>query len=220
VPEAEWLNHTICIDTGCVFGGRPDGARYPEKELVSVPAARAYYESTRPLSQAPQPTQHDDLLDLEDVMGKRLVQTRLMSAVDGPGGERRRRLEVMSRFAANPKWLVYLPPTMSPCETSSLPGPPRASRARRSSTSAQGVPRSSARRSTWARAPSSSWPRRRGSASRFGCRDGGRRHLHAHGPPFFTDVALERGVSTASARAIDARLWTSSRPTGSCSTAS
>jgi protein phosphatase len=31
-------------------------------------------------------------------------------------------LEVMSRFATNPKWLIYLPPTMSPSETSKLPG--------------------------------------------------------------------------------------------------
>src|SRR5205823_2753388 len=31
-------------------------------------------------------------------------------------------VEVMSRFAANPKWLIYLPPTMSPCETSGEPG--------------------------------------------------------------------------------------------------
>ena len=31
-------------------------------------------------------------------------------------------LEVMSRFAANPKWLVYLPPTMSPSDTSSRDG--------------------------------------------------------------------------------------------------
>jgi protein phosphatase len=30
-------------------------------------------------------------------------------------------LEVMSRFAADPRWLVYLPPTMSPCEASPLP---------------------------------------------------------------------------------------------------
>jgi hypothetical protein len=30
-------------------------------------------------------------------------------------------LEVMGRFAANPKWLIYLPPTMSPCETSQEP---------------------------------------------------------------------------------------------------
>jgi protein phosphatase len=28
----------------------------------------------------------------------------------------------MSRFAVDPRWLIYLPPTMSPCETSSLPG--------------------------------------------------------------------------------------------------
>ena len=31
-------------------------------------------------------------------------------------------LEVMSRFAANPKWLIYLPPTMSPTETTAQPG--------------------------------------------------------------------------------------------------
>ena len=31
-------------------------------------------------------------------------------------------LEVMSRFASNPKWLIYLPPTMSPCETSRREG--------------------------------------------------------------------------------------------------
>ena len=31
-------------------------------------------------------------------------------------------LEVISRFALDPRWLVYLPPTISPCETSKLPG--------------------------------------------------------------------------------------------------
>ncbi|PYV24781.1 MAG: hypothetical protein DMG24_10500 [Acidobacteria bacterium] len=31
-------------------------------------------------------------------------------------------LEVMSRFAANPKWLIYLPPTMSPSATTQEPG--------------------------------------------------------------------------------------------------
>src|SRR5438552_4732105 len=31
-------------------------------------------------------------------------------------------MEAMSRFAANPKWLIYLPPTMSPSETSREPG--------------------------------------------------------------------------------------------------
>ena len=39
VPEPEWLNRTINIDTGCVFGGKLTALRYPEQELVSVPAA-------------------------------------------------------------------------------------------------------------------------------------------------------------------------------------
>ncbi|HRG07248.1 MAG TPA: polynucleotide kinase-phosphatase, partial [Cyclobacteriaceae bacterium] len=38
VPEAQWLNRTIDIDTGCVFGGKLSALRYPEEELVSVDA--------------------------------------------------------------------------------------------------------------------------------------------------------------------------------------
>ncbi len=48
VPEPEWLNRTINIDTGCVFGGKLTALRYPELELVSVPALRTYYEPARP----------------------------------------------------------------------------------------------------------------------------------------------------------------------------
>jgi protein phosphatase len=130
VPEPEWLNRTICIDTGCVFGGRLTALRYPEKELVSVPAAATYYQPARPFlpEAAPAPAaalsaqqQHDDLLDLADVLGKRTVQTRLMSLVTVREENATTALEVMSRFAANPKWLIYLPPTMSPAETSQRP---------------------------------------------------------------------------------------------------
>ena len=48
VPEPEWLNRTINIDTGCVFGGKLTALRYPEKELVSVPAKNTYAESRKP----------------------------------------------------------------------------------------------------------------------------------------------------------------------------
>jgi protein phosphatase len=129
VPEPEWLNRTINIDTGCVFGGKLTALRYPEKELVSVPAKQTYAESRKPFlppeDQAPTLSaqqQNDDLLDLADVTGKRIVSTRLHGNVTIREENSIAALEVMSRFAANPKWLIYLPPTMSPCETSQAPG--------------------------------------------------------------------------------------------------
>src|SRR5687767_15767121 len=48
VTEAEWLNRTINIDTGCVFGGKLSALRYPEREIVSVPAAHTYAEPAKP----------------------------------------------------------------------------------------------------------------------------------------------------------------------------
>lgn len=120
IPEPEWINNTLCIDTGCVFGGRLTALRYPEKELVSVPAARTYYEPVRPLLAEAAPRE-DDVLDIDDVLGKRIVETTLMGNVTIREENGLAALEVMSRFAADPRWLIYLPPTMSPTETSKQP---------------------------------------------------------------------------------------------------
>ena len=129
VPEPEWLNRTINIDTGCIFGGKLTALRYPEKELVSVPAAHTYAEPARPFipeeQQAPTLSaqqRHDDLLDMEDVSGKRLITTRLHRTITIREENAVAALEVMSRFAADPKWLIYLPPAMSPSETTRQPG--------------------------------------------------------------------------------------------------
>lgn len=127
VPQAEWFNNTIDIDTGCVFGGALTALRYPEEQLVSVPAKQVYCEPVRPMHPVPEKglshqQQYDDLLHIEDVIGKRIVQTRLRNNLTIREENAIAALEVMSRFAVNPKWLIYLPPTMSPCGTSELPG--------------------------------------------------------------------------------------------------
>ena len=122
IPEPEWLNGTINIDTGCVFGGSLTALRYPERELVSVKARREYAVSKKPFLQPTESlsAQHtvDDVLDLEDIAGKRLIDTGLRQKVTIREENATAAIETISRFAANPKWLVYLPPTMSPSETS------------------------------------------------------------------------------------------------------
>ncbi len=129
VPDPEWLNRTINIDTGCVFGGKLTALRYPEREVVSVPAKQVYADSRKPFLPVEErgpalsaQQRHDDVLDLADVSGKRIVSTRLHGKITIREGNGMAALEVMSRFAANPKWLIYLPPTMSPSETTQAPG--------------------------------------------------------------------------------------------------
>ncbi len=128
VARPGWLNNCINVDTGCCFGGALTALRYPERELVSVPAQRTYADPVRPLegdaASLSAQQEHDDMLDLDDLgFGgsgdvRCLVETRLMPHITIRQQNSAAALEVMSRFAVDPRWLIYLPPTMAPSATS------------------------------------------------------------------------------------------------------
>jgi polynucleotide kinase-phosphatase len=125
VPKAEWVNNTICLDTGAVFGGSLTALRYPEREIVSVPAERQWYEPARPLAPQLAPLAADrepSVLRATDVLGTRWLETTYAGKVKIPEENAAAALEIMSRFAVDPRWLIYLPPTMSPASAAKRDG--------------------------------------------------------------------------------------------------
>ena len=119
VPSTSWINNTICLDTGAVFGGKMTALRWPERELVDVPAEKVWYEPAKPLAtEAPgrprgpsaRPRRRARPPDRGDPARWAGSSVREENAAAA--------LEVMSRFAVDPRLLAYLPPTMAPTATS------------------------------------------------------------------------------------------------------
>ena len=114
VVEPRWVGKTICLDTGCAFGGMLTALRYPEQELISVPAAKVHYPPSRPMGGQSSSTA---LPDLAALTGGSTVTTGLMRQITIRAERAAAALESLSRFSHDPRWLLYLPPTMSPCTT-------------------------------------------------------------------------------------------------------
>lgn len=115
VEVAEWFNDTICIDTACVYGGRLTALRWPERELVSVPAARAWARSARgalpPRASAPRPVRRpapSTPSAVDAVRRLRSVAAGLLLDTTAPRGVIRER----------GPYVIHLPPTMSACDAS------------------------------------------------------------------------------------------------------
>ncbi len=211
VTEARWQNRTLCIDTGCVFGGQLTALRYPERELVQVPALATHYEPIRPLEPAAPPERPAGVLDITDVTGKRLVDTRVHHTVTIREQNAVAALEVMSRFAVDPRWLLYLPPTMAPCATAPAEDP-RLERPHEALDyyAGQGVERVVCERkhmgSRAVLVVARSVPE---AQARFDVRDGKQGVVYTRtGRPFFSDPTLEQALVRRVAAAMDAAgLW-------------
>ena len=115
-PDVQIVNNTFCIDTGCVFGGKLTALRYPEKNIMQVDALAQYCVPAKPIALSI----NDDMLNIDDVLGQKYLNTALRKSIKINSENSAAALEIMSRFAADPHWLIYLPPTMSPCETGKL----------------------------------------------------------------------------------------------------
>lgn len=194
--EVKSLNGTYCIDTGCVFGGSLTCFRYPEREIVSVRAKRQYFEPVKPLEDQNQEDDPGDLLTIGDFNHKLHIETALYHSIDISEGNAAAALEIMSRFAADPHWLIYLPPTMSPCETSGLEGylehPLQAFEYYRS----RGIPNVVCeKKHMGSRAVIILCRTAKTAGQRFGVTDGSRGIIYSRtGRRFFDDVATETAL--------------------------
>lgn len=126
---AEWLNNTICIDTGCVFGGALTALRYPERDIISVPAAKRYFEPKKPLvarlsqSGTTDEIPPDQCVMLDPLRAGGVIKTRFRHDIAIPEEPQiLAAVESLSRFGVNPRWLVYGPSSPSPVDPNNNPG--------------------------------------------------------------------------------------------------
>ncbi|MFJ8430635.1 polynucleotide kinase-phosphatase [Kitasatospora sp. NPDC094019] len=124
LPVASFLHNTVCLDTGCVFGGALTALRHPERELVRVEAERRWYEPVRPLLSGAPGGREGRPLDVADVAGPRTVGTALHGSVAVRPEGAASALEAVGRSTVDPRLLVYLPPSVPPVAAGGRPGLP------------------------------------------------------------------------------------------------
>lgn len=123
VPEPVWQKNTVNIDTGCVFGGKLSALRYPEREVVSVPAEQVYSTPVRPLHwNVPKEAQAmtDPSMPLQMVSARALISTRHGYHLTPKETEVFPLLRHTVLETVAPQWMIYLPPSLSPVTSSTV----------------------------------------------------------------------------------------------------
>jgi polynucleotide kinase-phosphatase len=116
----DWIGKTVCIETGVDRGGSLTAFRYPEHAVVSVPSATRD-ATARPANapgRASATTSGQWTLRIDDVTGHRAVDTAHAGRVEITGAGAAAALEIVSRVAVDPRWLVFVPPGIAPCSGS------------------------------------------------------------------------------------------------------
>lgn len=234
VAEAQWRNNTLCIDTGCVFGGALTALRWPEREILSVPAAREYAPPLRPFREGaagegeagdgaagedaagegaaagPARPERDDMLYFDDFACKQRIVTRTGSSITIPQENALAALEIISRFGIDPRWLIHLPPTMAaPPAASDGPYLEHPDQALAWYARHGGGPVIVEEKHMGSRALIVVARDAACAAKRFGVRDGKAGTIYTRtGRAFFADAALEaQVVGRIGAAVTGARLW-------------
>ena len=208
-PEPEWVNNTMCLDTGLRVRRPADRAALPGEGVVSVPAERVWYEPAKPFlpaarSQARRtPRASPTCSTSPTCSGKRVVETRAPRARHRARGERRRRARGDEPVRARPALAALPAADDGPCATSHAARtcsstPPEAFAAFRVDGVDRGDLRGEAHGLARGRARVPRRRRRPGPVRRPGRYD--RRGLHAHRP-----LVLRSGTDRTAARSAPRR---------------
>ncbi|MFC4409780.1 polynucleotide kinase-phosphatase [Chungangia koreensis] len=112
-PQPQFINRTLNIDQGVVFGGRLTAFRYPDGEIMSVQAKINYsgYED-HPLAEWKR--KRFNLPNIAHFLNGYTVNTQDLGDVKIPSNQVKSAIDSVSRNTLPIEKLFYIPPTMSP----------------------------------------------------------------------------------------------------------